>query len=54
MSVMRSERFVYFQNKAKHYHQLENIKSAVNSSPPKKRSPRPFRPRSLLAEHQIQ
>ena len=32
---------MYFQNKAKHYHQLRNIKSSIDQSPPKSHIPKP-------------
>ena len=32
MSVKRSEEFIYFQNKARHYDNLKKIKPAVRTS----------------------
>ena len=53
MSVARSEKFVYFQNKAKHYHQLRNIKSSIDRSPPKAQMPKTkiFRPLPFNKQH---
>lgn len=50
MSVARSERFIYFQNKASHYNKLRNIKSSIDHSSPRKSIPKPkiYRPLPLL------
>jgi len=55
MSVARSERFVYFQNKANHYHRLRNIRSSIDQSVPRTRvlKPKLHRVLPLLQEHEI-
>ncbi len=34
MAINRSERFIYFQNKAKHYNNIKNMRPAVDDAPP--------------------
>lgn len=56
MSVARSERFLYFQNKANHYHRLRNIRSSIDHAPPRSHIPKPkiFRPIPFNHEHEIE
>lgn len=53
MAISRSERFVYFQNKANHYFKLKNIRSSIDHSPPKALIPKAkvFRQVPLLKQH---
>ena len=48
MAVNRSERFMYFQNKAKHYSNLKNIRASVDHSPPTATIVKSLRPIPLL------
>ena len=56
MSVSRSEQFVYFQNKARHYHQLRNMRSSIDHGSPRSRMPRtkPYKRIPLLSQHKME
>lgn len=49
-TIKKTEQFLYFQSKAKHYDNIKHIKPSVRSFRDQLPSPRP-RPHSLLKEY---